>query len=494
MRIWIWGIGRNYTKKVEPYDYLISKNMLAGYIVDGSENINVEELDRDVIKAKDFHETALTEDMIQIVSLEKQAEIMDCAESLGITKNRILPYEFLYPVTTELYNEAFRIHFETENISIVKNWYICEDAVSGTTKKCIILSVREKTGYRLSLSIFPQGVFGTGYVKLLARLIDVQDDRKVCEGIVDANTIFSTEIERETTIYRLEVEGLCNVYLRVWLKDVLGEELRVIGNPMTRDCLRWELSRINDLGYHDTDYSFIRVFRDFSEFTIIDVGANLGQTSMSFLEHSTMDVLAFEPNPILCEALSFLSERYNGRMKVYDKGVGEVSGELEFYIPRHLSKERHHQEYAQESSFSKQRSIYSVERDLGVLVDDENFEEYISTKEIAVIPLDLAIKEKIKPILITKIDAETFEDKVIRGMTEIIKKYKPLLLLEFNSYLGQQEILGYVSGISPYRVMHWDPISDIFVKENVISSINYFLIPEDNKYFRVNISGKVEKL
>ena len=82
---------------------------------------------------------------------------------------------------------------------------------------------------------------------------------------------------------------------------------------------RWRLRRRFRQGIaHERDFLFFRHFEG-SDRLFVDIGANLGQSALSFrLANRTCPILSFEPNPdmehALCEVKRLLGDLFNFRM------------------------------------------------------------------------------------------------------------------------------------------------------------------------------------
>lgn len=138
--------------------------------------------------------------------------------------------------------------------------------------------------------------------------------------------------------------------------------------------------------------------------TIVDIGANEGQFSDKVRAlFPTAVIYAFEPLPDVFERLK---NNFNDDQKYHaiNLGLGERKDELEFY----------ENEYSPSSSFLTHGDLL-----------EENFEGLSKTKKVKVNvdTLDTVFSTyKISPPLLVKIDVQGFEDKVISGGVNILKK------------------------------------------------------------------------
>src|SRR5208337_2106660 len=63
----------------------------------------------------------------------------------------------------------------------------------------------------------------------------------------------------------------------------------------------------------------------------IDIGANKGHYSAVLLESTNARIIAFEPLPGAYQSLVSLASKYNGRLSVINKGVGDKNVDLKIY-------------------------------------------------------------------------------------------------------------------------------------------------------------------
>jgi len=144
--------------------------------------------------------------------------------------------------------------------------------------------------------------------------------------------------------------------------------------------------------------------REYSFKSIIDIGANEGQFSDKIrILFPESQIYAFEPLPAVFEKLqkNFVNDQ---KFKAFNLGLGDQTESLEFW----------ENEYSPSSSFL---SLADSHRD--------NFQDAIQLKKVDV---RLEILDRVfgnEPLelpLLVKIDVQGFEDKVIRGGVDTIKK------------------------------------------------------------------------
>ena len=137
---------------------------------------------------------------------------------------------------------------------------------------------------------------------------------------------------------------------------------------------------------------------------VLDIGANIGNHTIFFLTKKAKKVFSFEPVKDTFDILKKNIEINNFQNKVhlFNAGVGQTKGKaiLKYYNSKNIG--------------------------MSQLCSDQN-------GDIPIISIDeLNIDEKINFI---KIDVEGFEADVIKGMTETLKRNKPLVMIEIRDYL-----------------------------------------------------------
>ena len=160
------------------------------------------------------------------------------------------------------------------------------------------------------------------------------------------------------------------------------------------------------IGYFDTqnlegEFKWLKEF-DFK--TILDIGANEGQfADKMHAVFPAATIYSFEPIP---ETFAVLTKNFENvpQIKPVNIAIGDAAGEISF----------NKNESTASSSFLKMTNQHT-----------DNFYFAIKTEPISVKvdTLENAMKEMdlVLPLLI-KIDVQGFEDKVIKGGTEVIKK------------------------------------------------------------------------
>jgi FkbM family methyltransferase len=220
---------------------------------------------------------------------------------------------------------------------------------------------------------------------------------------------------------------------------------------------------------HDPDFLCFAHWKGEPIETILDVGANRGQSLASLL--SVMPgatVHCFEANPLYVDVLAQVARSLGHRCVIHPFGLGEESGELTFFVPWSGDVP-----YLEECSTV--RAYYEapwvaqkfVER--GGLALEEHKVQIRRGDDLG-----------LRPQLV-KIDVEGAERAVIRGLEETIRVARPMLLVENSDWQGVTELLGY-SGYMPYQ---YDATNDRLHPMQGASTNCFYLRPEHARGFRI---------
>ena len=218
---------------------------------------------------------------------------------------------------------------------------------------------------------------------------------------------------------------------------------------------------------HDKDYLGIKKLKLNVNLDIIDVGANVGASFLSFKSLKLKNKIhCFEPNPILMrEKLNYLKYKYND-IETYNIALGKKNVLDNFYLPYYKTRALHYF-----ASFDKNYVLNSCK-----ITFSKNHLKKISLKKnkIKIKKLDSYLNI-IKPCFI-KIDTEGFDLDVVLGGINMIKKFRPILLIEFN-----ENIINRINKVLPnYKVFYYDFIRNKFFRLNT-HKINKNKINRHNK-------------
>jgi len=185
---------------------------------------------------------------------------------------------------------------------------------------------------------------------------------------------------------------------------------------VTRNGIKYELdvSNVNDhlifYNYSDLHLNNVKKYL-VSNTTIIDIGANIGQSTLFFNQHSQgAEIVGFEPHPSTYErALKNIGLNGLDNIKVENLGLGDKEERIKLYEvnPSNIGMNR-------------------------ALPTNENIADY-NYVEIVVTTLDKYVnKHTLENISLIKIDVEGFEHKALKGAQETILRDTPTILLELD--------------------------------------------------------------
>jgi FkbM family methyltransferase len=148
---------------------------------------------------------------------------------------------------------------------------------------------------------------------------------------------------------------------------------------------------------------------------VLDVGANIGTSSIVFLQKDCF-VHAFEPQKFIVENMLNKAFKDNKNIKIYHNACGNYNGEVTL------------------SYIDEQKEFYNplVCKNLG------GQQIGVGGEKVNIIKID---DLNIENISLIKIDVETYELQVILGCAKIIKRDKPAVVFEYH-YMSRIELNG----------------------------------------------------
>jgi len=152
--------------------------------------------------------------------------------------------------------------------------------------------------------------------------------------------------------------------------------------------------------------------------TVIDIGAHTGNMSVAYSLFANK-VISFEPNPTTFEVLEKNSE-LNPNIEPFNYAVSDEEGPLEFHY----------------SDFGFCNGGFATRTNFGVGVTGHKV-----PIDVYAIDLEKFLEDKeVGEISLIKIDAEGHDKDILKTLTNIINKHKPILITEIYNGLSPNEI------------------------------------------------------
>lgn len=194
---------------------------------------------------------------------------------------------------------------------------------------------------------------------------------------------------------------------------------------------RWTTKEV-----HDADFYGFAIYSDRVK-SILDVGANLGQSIVSFrILFPDAKIHSYEANPILIGDLTSLANKMPGSVEINPYGLADKCGSFHLNIP-----------YVNDEAFIEEASISESYYELPWV--KQKFAERGGLSRLEKVKCDIKSGDdlNLSPDLI-KVDVEGAESLVLRGLKKTIKRSKPIILVENSDWDNVSKVmrsLGYVA-------------------------------------------------
>ncbi len=369
-----------------------------------------------------------------------EKEIEEAAIKFGFKKKQIVPPAYIVSEIVKwrkIYTlKTWKETVEDESITVLKNWY-CNDG-----KLECILKISNAWNEILNVKIL--------CVKAITNVL-VQNVTTGAETVYSASDMIECPLYQNEEIIKISVDSMRGIPWMILSKSPTEIKKTIITNKRYDNFIN-ALNNMNDFYFHDEDYLALRKFKRSG--TIIDVGANYGQSMHAFYKLTNSKIISVEPVPDLCEILECYRKCFDteNRVKVINAGVADKNATLIWYEPENKG-------YS--GSFDKS------------FMDSRKLDMRIEETVLPCTRMDDMFMD-IDDIWFIKMDVEGMEYKAIVGGMEIIKKTKPILLLEENTYKSAiYELLK-----EWYDLKYYDYDNDRFCDDRK-TGINYWLIPKN---------------
>jgi len=166
---------------------------------------------------------------------------------------------------------------------------------------------------------------------------------------------------------------------------------------------------------HEDDYFLLP--KSINGRTIADIGANTGQSIISFRKiFPDSPICSFEPNPKCLKTLRKVSRIVGGKVEIFMCGVGNSNSSIDYFVP----VIEHDVEFFQEGSF-----------DIGVFSQEVTRNRIgktfrLNKTSVNTVRLDdLSLSSSL-----IKIDVQGFEYEVLLGSMRLLQKDHPVVIVE----------------------------------------------------------------
>jgi FkbM family methyltransferase len=214
---------------------------------------------------------------------------------------------------------------------------------------------------------------------------------------------------------------------------------------------------------HDADFAAFALFRQ-RRGLFLDVGANVGQSALSFRLFHDSPILSIEPNPENEPDLRVL-KRMIRRFDYLIVAAGDQNGSATLHIPTYRGAT-----VTGEATLVGEGNpgAYWASQHLGA-----------GSGELGVIERDVEVRRlddlKLQTSFI-KLDVEGFELSALRGLRATLERTQPIVMVERSSaYADVQDLLGSLG----YTASTFQPSSRSLVPYAGQPVTNVFFLPED---------------
>lgn len=217
----------------------------------------------------------------------------------------------------------------------------------------------------------------------------------------------------------------------------------------------------------EKDFDGLKLLDFKKKINIIDVGASDGISAKFFNNNLNVNkIICFEPYKKYYKILKSSYNLKNLLVKPY--AIGNKPEIKKIFYPRY-------------DLFGKKFDIITYTHyDKNLL--KHHMKDFIFRKNLGIVSDKIKIK-KIKnfslKIDLIKIDTNGYEFNIIKGLTNVIKKYRPVLILEINK--DKRKIIKLLNKFN-YQFFYYSSKQNKFVKKFQSHTSNLFFLQKKNKF------------
>jgi FkbM family methyltransferase len=175
---------------------------------------------------------------------------------------------------------------------------------------------------------------------------------------------------------------------------------------------------------------------------VIDAGANIGIFSL-FAANIALDgeIYAFEPLGATFQILQKNAESYNN-IHCFQRGLGDVDAEKRFYV-------------------SVGQTTGNTFEDSAIMETETKPDDFGRSEVAKIITIDeFVLDHKLSRVDLIKIDTEGYEERILRGAKETIKKWHPALVMSaYHNPVDMGTLPALINSISPDYLCRLDESS-----------------------------------
>lgn len=379
------------------------------------------------------------------------------------------------------------MNFHHKDVTFVSGWYESEGThiwgknnvyihIKNQKHKRIVMNIHlAKKNVKQTIEIFDSNQ------NSLIKKMDMENKGAITLDIPSNDFLFNLHTQEfeipaysdvhSTDLRRLSI-GISNFYFTdteilnkiKWLKSDKGKTEHIINYYYENKI------------YHDSDFKFFENFSMINEGVFLDIGANIGQSALSFsIANPMMKVLSFEPNKLLKGNLEVVKLLLKDQFDYYLYGIGEINQATKFYVPI-----AENQYFTEEGSFNKNEfNNESYKNRIRVHLKNPNSNIYL--KEF-IFEIKNLLNEKHLSYFV-KIDTQGFELNSLKGISDIISLCNPIIMLEKNTKNG--EIIKYLAN-KDYEFYYYDFKENQLTKTDTNTPNFFFVHRKGTKNSEIN--------
>jgi FkbM family methyltransferase len=187
----------------------------------------------------------------------------------------------------------------------------------------------------------------------------------------------------------------------------------------------------------------------------VDAGAHIGYHSLGLaMRYPAAQVVAFEPNPANLERINEHLKANPGpaaRITTFPCALADAPGTGQFHMNSRVDDETSSGSHLQQAHQALPGQVYQ--------------QAGYSTQAVQVRTLDgIAAEQGWADVRLMKIDVEGAEHLLLRGATDLLRRHKPLLLLEVHGAACMLETLAVLQPLGyAVRLLHEEGAARCFV-------------------------------